>query len=94
MDVLHSEGCLRAAFTTVSEGTRILTDLYEIAEGEPELWPANLQDKLRHILEQFEDIQENLALLIDDDSRNELRSILEEAGIAGQALERKDAGTG
>jgi hypothetical protein len=43
------------------------------------------------MLEQLEDIQESLAILIDDDARTELQGILQEAGIDGQMLGRKDA---
>jgi hypothetical protein len=91
---LHSDGCLRAAFATVSEGTRIFEQVYQIGEKQRAIRNAETQQQLLRILEHFEDIQENLALLIDDEARGELKRVLAEAGIEAHALERKDAQPG
>ncbi len=93
VDGLHSEACMKAAFTTVSEAAAIFRELCELWEHRRSLWPQNMQEKLIAILEQAEDIQENLALLIDDEARDELRNILTEAGLDGRALVREDAKT-
>jgi hypothetical protein len=81
---LHSDGCLRAAFATVSEGTRIFDQVYRIGEQHRDIFKAETQHQLLQILEQVEDIQENLTLLSDDEARGELKRILEEAGIEGR----------
>lgn len=94
---LHSEGCLRAAFATVSENTKGFSRLCDTGEQllgklpHSHYWTAAGQAKLTRMLEQLEDIQESLAILIDDDARTELQGILQEAGIDGQMLGRKDA---
>ncbi|MBF6571230.1 MAG: hypothetical protein IVW54_20390 [Candidatus Binataceae bacterium] len=91
VDGLHSDGCLRAAFTTTSEGTRLLGEVCKIGPEHPQVLSKKTQNELQHIFEQFEDIQENLELLIKDEARDELRRILAEAGIEGRMLEREDA---
>lgn len=94
---LHSEGSLRAAFATVSENTKGFSGLRNMGEHllkkspRSHYWTAAGQAKLTQALKDLEDIQENLAILIDDDARGELKSILEEAGIDGRPLDRKDA---
>jgi hypothetical protein len=93
VDGLHSESCLKAAFTTVSEAAAIFRELCELWEHRRSLWSSSMQEKLIAVLEQVEDIQENLALLIDDEARDELRNILIEAGLDGRALVREDAKT-
>lgn len=88
---LHSPGCLRAAFTTVSTATDLFRELGNFNGSKRALWGDDKQDRLLTILEQMEDIQENLALLIDDDARGELQRILTEAGMDGRVLVPEDA---
>jgi hypothetical protein len=94
VDSLHSEPCLKAAFTTVTETTAIFGELCNLWDRKPSLWSRRRQEMLVAILEQVEDVQDNLAVLIDDDARNELRNILTEAGLDGHALVREDAKAG
>jgi hypothetical protein len=54
-------------------------------------WDQADQDALTHVVEQLEDITESLAVLIDDEARAELQSILVGAGLDGEPLVRKDA---
>lgn len=92
VDGLHSDSCMKAAFTTVTEAAAIFRELCDLGERRRRsLWPESMQEKLIGILERAEDIQENLALLIDDEARDELRNILTEAGLDGRMLVREDA---
>jgi hypothetical protein len=93
--VLHSEGCMRAAFATVTANKDLFSTLCSLGEKLHErcavYWNQEAQNGLTRVLERLEDIQDNLAVLLDDNARTELQSILTEAGIDGRMLERKDA---
>lgn len=91
----HGDGCLRAAFTTVTGFTKHFEDLCEVGERVhqkcPDYLTADILGALTRTFERLEDIQESLAILIHDDARTELQSILVEAGIDGRVLDHKDA---
>lgn len=91
---LHTDGCLRAAFYTVTGIVKLFTAVCEIGDRAqrraPNLWTADVQDDFTHALERLEDIQESLAVLIDDEARSELRSALRDAGIESKMLDRED----
>lgn len=94
VDQLHSDGCLRAAFSTVTalcKGFGTIRDIgHSIHRREPDFFTTDMLDDYSQIVESFEDIQESLAVLIDDEARDELRSVLRDAGIESKMLDRKD----
>lgn len=91
---LHDKPCLQAAFSTVSENLKRLVKLCQAGEKmhDRDYWTAEMQEGIECVADQFEDIQCSLAMLLDDDARIELQSILEEAGLDGRVLDRRDAG--
>ncbi len=90
---LHSDGCMRAAFATVSEGKKSLAKLRDVAEKHPIVMTEAQRAQLEQVLEQLDDILESFALLLDTDARTKLRDVMVEAGLDASALEREDAAT-
>jgi hypothetical protein len=99
VDRLHSDHCLRVSFITVSSLTPLLEEFRTLTaavhERHPDYVPDHIVEEVTSIADDYEDILASLAILIDDDARAALQSLLVDAGLDGRMLSRENgAGTG
>jgi hypothetical protein len=85
----HSKDSLLAVFSLVSAGVKLFEAVCRLQE-QKQVISKSMRDELSDILADIEDIQEILAILIDDEARAELQSILNEAGLQALVLEQVD----